>query len=347
MPLSWRAHPVFTVGGRDEGLEAFHQVGHAVMGDTQGQLYVLDKGNHRVVIFDTLGLVVTVRGSRGGGPGELENPRALVVDANGTLTVFDSAKRGFVRWDAAGAFLDVVPARHSSGNERIALIGQRVIHVVSERFGGSGARIHKLLSYGSGVDSVVLASRVSPPGVTVAFSTCPLTFPNLPRFLEGEIRWHATGDRLLIQRDDAYRIEVWLRAELVKVIERPVDPFEVTQHLAEQAAAEEFGAEGFVVTYPNGRCVISPADMVAARGYAEHVSAVRRIRASPDGGLWVERLTTENEHPIDVFADSGEYIGTLPHGTPFPDAFLGVDRFAVVERDTLDIEIVTVYRIDR
>lgn len=49
---------------------------------------------------------------------------------------------------------------------------------------------------------------------------------------------------------------------------------------------------------------------------------------------------------IDVPAPDGEYLGTLPEGTPWPVAFLSSRRFAAIETDELDVDQVVICRIE-
>lgn len=345
--LPWQVVRDFAIGGPDgAAAPSFHDVGRAVRADGADRIYVLDKGNHRVVVFDSTGQYLGLRGSRGGGPGELERPVALVVEPDGVVQVFDAAKRAFVRFSAGGAEAGLLPA-HFSGGEEIALHQGRILHARGRSGSGAAPPTRDLIAYGEGVDTLILASRESPVGTAVRFPGCPVQFPSLPPFLNGRINWHTSGDRLLVQPSDAYRIEAYSDGGLLLIVQRPLDPVVVDEELAILAAEEEFGAEGFGVTFPTGRCVVSPEDMVEARGWVSTASPITALRGAPDGSIWVHRRTAAGERPIDVFTSQGEYLGTLPAGTPFPDAFVGGDRYAVVERDDNGEERVSVYRVRR
>jgi len=79
------------------------------------------------------------------------------------------------------------------------------------------------------------------------------------------------------------------------------------------------------------------------------VPVIKDLALAPDGTLWVERkaIGRDARGPIDVLSPEGEYLGTLPVGTPLPGTFLPGDRIAAVRKDSLDIERVTEYRIVR
>lgn len=346
-PLPWQVVRDFTIGGPDgAAAPSFHDVGRAVRADGAGRIYVLDRGNHRVVVFDSTGQYLGLRGARGDGPGELGNPVALVVEPDGFVRVFDASKRAFVQFSAGGAEAGLLPA-HFFGGEEISLHQGRILHTRGRSGNGAAPPTRDLIAYGEGADTLIVASREGAVGTAVRFPGCPVQFPSLPPFLEGRIHWHSSGDRLLVQPSDAYRIEAYSDGGLLLIVQRPLPPVVVDEELAILAAEEEFGAEGFVVTFPTGRCAVSPEDMVEARGWVSTASPITDLRGAPDGSIWVHRRTAVGERPIDVFTSQGDYLGTLPEDTPFPDAFVGEDRYAVVERDDNGVERVSVYAMRR
>ena len=63
-------------GGR--GDVAFYQAASPVV-DDEGRIYVLDRGNHRVQVFDPDGELLVTFGAEGQGPGELARPVSLAI----------------------------------------------------------------------------------------------------------------------------------------------------------------------------------------------------------------------------------------------------------------------------
>lgn len=61
--------------------------------DGEGNIYVLDSGNHRIQKFDSNGSYVTSIGSQGQGPGEFQYPQSLDIDSDGMLYVSESMNR--------------------------------------------------------------------------------------------------------------------------------------------------------------------------------------------------------------------------------------------------------------
>jgi len=57
--------------------------------DSQGNIYVLDSGNHRVQKFDSDGQYIATIGNRGQGPGEFNYPLSIDIDSKGYLYISD------------------------------------------------------------------------------------------------------------------------------------------------------------------------------------------------------------------------------------------------------------------
>ncbi len=66
----------------------FHQPADIAF-DGEGNIYVLDAGNHRIQKFSPAGTYLATIGRRGEGPGELQFPLSLDIDAQGYLYVPD------------------------------------------------------------------------------------------------------------------------------------------------------------------------------------------------------------------------------------------------------------------
>ena len=96
-----------------------------------------------------------------------------------------------------------------------------------------------------------------------------------------------------------------------------------------------------------GGCTIPADEVVAQRGFADVVPAVRQLAGTPDGGVWVQRGYGKEGRVIDVFDPSGAYVGTLPAGTPWPAAFVDGETILVTTEDDLGRELVEVRRIAR
>ena len=88
--------------GDDGNYRLYDAAGPVV--DSEGNFYVLDTGNYRVQVFDASGEYVRTLGRQGQGPGELTQPRAVVI-AGDRIVVLDSVNRRYSAWALDGEYL--------------------------------------------------------------------------------------------------------------------------------------------------------------------------------------------------------------------------------------------------
>jgi len=81
------------------------------------------------------------------------------------------------------------------------------------------------------------------------------------------------------------------------------------------------------------------------RGFAPVVPAVRHVVLAPDGSLWVNRSGPGVEQPlIDLFDPRGNYVGTMPPGTPSPVTFMPNGDIVATRKDKeSDVDRLVVY----
>lgn len=94
--LDWRLDTVAVIGGFDASGEEyqFDQVGAGgLVGDREGNLFVLDGAGRRVLGYDGTGALIGAWGREGNGPGEFANPGGLAVAPDGALWVTDDGNR--------------------------------------------------------------------------------------------------------------------------------------------------------------------------------------------------------------------------------------------------------------
>ena len=63
--------------------------------DETGNVYVSDRGNHRMQVFDSNGRFLRKWGSKGGGDGQFQYPESVAVDGAGNVYVADVENRRF------------------------------------------------------------------------------------------------------------------------------------------------------------------------------------------------------------------------------------------------------------
>jgi len=94
------------IAGRILAYDLQHPSGVAV--DAQGNLYVSDTDNHRLIKFDNQYQPVRDYGGYGGGIGKFINPADIIVDRGLNLYVLDTGNRRIVHLDAKLNFIEEI-----------------------------------------------------------------------------------------------------------------------------------------------------------------------------------------------------------------------------------------------
>lgn len=340
--LEWTFEPRLTLGGTVDGPESFFDLSdRSVSSDADGNIYVLDAGNSRVLVFDAAGSLVRELGQRGGGPGELEQVGAIMVSQEGGVSVFDWSKRSFVRWAPDRSLLPsrpLGPVAYSGAGMGKTSGGDLYLTIDSVIPGESEG--FRTLGRVSGGDPVPIV-RQRRTNLEMRDFGC-VRFTAFPPLFAPELTWTVAGDSVLYNIGPEYVIEVRVEGELRRRISRDVPLTQVTETmaLAEVGESMKVSFDGRI------RCEIPQRKVVDVRGYASTLPAVRDLSVSPDGGVWVRRGAVRTEpFAIDVFDATGAYLGTLPPGTPWPAAFTPAGEVIAVEKDELDVPRVVVYEV--
>lgn len=345
--LDWRFEAEWTVGGVTDTL--LGRAGAILPGqvdvDSQNRVYVLQRSDARVVVLTGDGELLTTIGSKGGGPGRLSAPVGLSVTGDSLLSVYDRTN-GVVRWrlptgeptTGIRAHVLIWGASFWSDSSGFAFTESETL-----RGGRTGRRRRLHVSRwtpASGVERLV-----SGPGSdqrVTEFPSCGLAGLAFPRIFEPQVSWAARNRRLAVVGDIAYDIRVFEDYRPVLRIRRDIAPRPVT----EEMAAAEAEARGEVRI--NRSCVVSGEEAVRQIGTADYLSAVTAVRVSPKGHVWALRGRTGAEPAmIDLFGSAGDYMGTLPAGSPLPAVVAFDDRVLVVDADEYDVATLTMYRIVR
>jgi hypothetical protein len=339
LPLGWSFQKRFVLGGEEKEGESFYQVSaKLVHADSSGNLYVLDRESYRVLVFDSSGSFLRAMGREGGGPGEFKLTLSFTVSKDGTSALFDLGKRSLVRFGADGGLLPELPfpAQYFGGS--IHLDGDALIVPVQTRNDeGVMSELRRLTP----ADTSVLAAVAFPPGKPIQLESCGMSFSGMGPLFSPTLRWAAHGNTVALATSDAYEVRVFRDITPVRSIRRSLRPITATR----EAAVRELG-EGMRVRTERGVVTCAPDEVVEQRGFAAVIPAIARIEIDPEGRLWVERgHVADDDAPIDLYDAAGEYLGTLPSGTPFPVTFLSASRPATITTDELDVTRVAVYEL--
>lgn len=343
--------------------------------DRADNLYVLDRGNARVLVFDRGGRFVRQLGKKGGGPGELEVPVSLAVLADGSVAVLDVAHQNFSVFGADGAFRRTVPwqpewgfpGRDLAADPRGGVLAvirpgltpqaartgsvrrSQVISRVNLAGGGAATRLFEI------PDPTVTQTSSSGPGQVNFRVMGPPEFS--PLTLWGPL----PNGGVALTHTQLYTVKVLdANGHVVRWLQRPVRvrrPTERDRERARQQLRERMqsGRGMIVVTRggpgggggpPPGISREQVEQRVRELRFADTVRTIQGMVVTPSGRLWIERTPANvgDPGPIDLVTADGRYLGTL-NGTRLPAAISATGRAAYLERDADDVERVIVRQL--
>lgn len=379
-PISPAVQSVFTVGVLEGA--PWEMFGHiaAVAFDDEGTLFILDELAGHVVVIDSAGEFVRTISRPGDGPGELGQPIALAVFADGRVGVNDLAKPGLQLFNRDGEFLDTVPfsiAEGMPGSSIYALPDHSL--VATELIGGSvstmigadeGRPITRFRL--DGIREVVHAAWDDPPPAALESGasaekarivTSPVEAFGPPLSLG------VLGDgRIALVDSVGYRIKLLdASGRVTNIVERPVTPIPVTGAIRESerrrriealragggaVSVRQVGGRPGDVTPEARRNAMREAlrraeDRIQEMVFPAEIPVIANIAVDRGDRIWIHRTALPGETgPTDILTADGRYLGTIPAGgVRIPDAFGPEGLMAYIESDAFDVHRVRVVRL--
>lgn len=269
-PVSVEAAEVFRVGGLEA--ETWETFGETLAMDfgADGSLYILDRGNHRVVALNPDGSFRTEFGREGEGPGEFRTPMSLVVAPSGEIVVLDFAARGFTTFTPDGTYRESIRIPVEGGTFAMGAVqmdprgggvysvagGGGMMMVSREETGGAappppppGIPIERLSLAGEPVETLHRAWEPprTPSGMNVPSGRgrdVEVRIGPSQVAFRPTVRWAVTPDGGVAFVDStSYRIQLMAPDGRVgRVLERAVPPIPVTERVEEAERARRLEA---------------------------------------------------------------------------------------------------------
>ena len=345
---AWQLTPVVSIGPRslsETGApEEFGSVNSAALGPDEA-VFVADGRNHEVRVFGLDGVHRRTFGRNGEGPGEFRSLYSVAWMGDRLLTL-DSSLGRIGEFSADGEWLG---QQRVEGSYSGSPAGIRLMPVGPDEFYRLG-----LLREATGVTSVLvghdsrgetgdtLSWLERPPGpagsIICQYGGMITLFP-IP--FGPELAQHpGPGAVMYSSMTDAYRIAVTARnGDTLRVIERPLPPEPISD---EEWAAGNRDFEELLAERSDAEC--DPR----RPSRPETKSFIRSIFIAPDGKLWVEVIRTAGNR-WELFDPEGRLLGTVPAPQRKERAApaFGPDHLITIRQDSLDLDHVDVWRIER
>ncbi|MDH5666229.1 MAG: 6-bladed beta-propeller, partial [Nitrosopumilus sp.] len=277
-------------GGTDE--EMFSEISGLDV-DNDGNIYILDRKERKVKIFDSEGKLFKQFGKEGQGPGEMSMPLSLQITSNNELVVGDALNQRLTFYSLQGEFLRALstakafglslPVFDSQGN----IVGQQIV------------------TPGSGETRIMQEARKYDGELNPLFTIASIDITNI---IQGKINpfqfiiFYQLGkdDSIFFSNLDEYEIKVLNSdGKPVKRILKEYDPVKVT----------EKDKEEFFERLPGEAAPVK--DRIE---FPKEYPAYQNFTLDEQGRLFVrtfERGKKEREFFFDVFDPEGQYIAKI------------------------------------
>ena len=303
-----------------------------------GRVALLDYDLARIVILDTVGKVVATMGRRGGGPGEIQNPRFLVRTRDG-LGVYDDIKFALVTFDLHGRPLAELPQSTVIGIPRWIVTGITPMDDGSWVFSTRekvGATYREALYLHAGDSTRELVATIPAPTRPIRLP-CGIEMSGEAPVFTPTLRWSARGMRVAYVAGAEDLVEI---RDLASGHTLALGTGSPGPRATETAALE--AAIGLRVARGDARCELTRAEALRQRGMAERIPAIERIALAPDGTLWVSVRGEAGATTVHRRRPEGDE--TMAPG-PFPGLFLSPDRFIADETDTAGVTSLGLWQV--
>jgi hypothetical protein len=250
--LSGKPVTQFSIGAEDgEDWELLSRVSQVAF-DREENLYVLDGGNHRVLIFNPQGKFVRKFGKKGGGPGELLSPVGLALTTDGYIAVTDLGRPAISLFKKDGSFVKNITLgedygfpvavngtqSHPNGGVAVRTMPRRMMRGNTNDIAASyqGPRSSPVTWF-TAADKNTKLFDIPQPEVTpkVQDNGGPqgarqvFVRIQIPAFSPPTLWSILPNGQMALSYDEQYKLQLVSNGKVQRVIQRPISPRKVTE----------------------------------------------------------------------------------------------------------------------
>jgi hypothetical protein len=355
-----RLEPLFRVGDLDAPPWAQFQSLTDAAFSPDGTLFLLDATQPTVVAVSTEGSLRFRVGGRGEGPGEYRSPQSVDVLPDGTIVVFDGAKRAFLLYDEEGGFVDEVRPDLTLGvpGAPMEVAADGTLLALPERLLTSMHGAAMLTS--AGVRSIdrdipLLRVQLSDSGAATVIARVPVALrledaTSLFRVFVPEASFGVVlGTDIAIMQAEEYRIEVLSPSESETTVLRRDLEIRATSATDRNAFLNQLEGDSERVRSIGQGSGQRPSRNRPDPWFYPTISPATRITTNGGRSIWVQRSNPNDATapgPIDLLSTDGSYRGSLPaDARGLPAAFGPGGLVVFFETGEYGVPTANVYRL--
>ena len=345
-PPEWQLTQVASIGPKSVtetgSPDEFGGVRSAALGPDNA-LFIADLINREVRVFGLDGAHRRTFGREGEGPGEFSGLHSITWVGD-RLLALDYVIGRVTEFSAEGDVLGQRRMRGRIGGSplrfRFFTVGPdeayAMTYVVGETRRGLMFAGHD--SRGETGDTLPLLRSEQPSGIECEYNEGWVSSFDIP-FAPSLVQHPGPGGTMYMAMSDDYRIAVTRGSDTLRVIGRTLSA-EPISDVEWETGNQEF--REFLAETPGAEC--SPRRPIRA----DAKPFIKGIHIAPDGRLWVEVLRTASNR-WELFDAEGRLLGAFPVRPRKEDAapVFGPDHLVTIRQDSLDLDHVDVWRIDR
>ncbi len=342
----WRLQlpPVLQIGrngGGDDGPDLFGRIMQAIR-LSSGEVAVAEGMTGEIRVFDGGGGHLRTFGRHGEGPGEFTNLWMIAELPGDTIAAFDSWGEASY-FTSSGTFIRSFPIPRLPGASAPQLTGwlddgTLLINALTRSPSRDTRDRSTYFLYAVGRDGEILGTLGEFAGQQLGRNGYALAFSGRAEFAaDGNLAWYGHSSRFELAGHD--RSGSVRRIVRVDRVPRTVTQAEIDES---RAAAEESlrGTSGPAVK------------RIRATEFASNHPVHGRFLSDEAGNLWVERYPVDpvddsGSPEWDIFDDEGRLIGYLATPGNFRITWIGAQSVLGVNSDSLGVQTVRRYRLDR
>ena len=337
----WSLREIASIGTTEDGPGSFGRV-RSIVADRDGNVYVADAQASEVRVFAPDGSHLRTFGRTGAGPGEFTDLYSLAWMGD-TLAALDPRAGRISLLTRTGEWIGQIRHEPITGPDIRLHSAGRDVYSFDVKPGPENKLVRVYLRYaGARIDTLPYPEqRGSGPPSTILCRPASggLTFFTNP-FVAQVFQSPAPSSRVALVNSAAYRVDILgEKGDTAVVIEKQHQPAPITDAEWEQATR---GHREWSAANPGVKC--NPVEFTRPAGKP----ALRAIFFDDAERMWVEVVTAEG-HSFDVFDARGAHLGNMrsPGRQRSVPPYVRGDRLYLVTTDSLDVQTVKVYGIER